>query len=71
FNYVLTEGLEFVEVQGSGEEATFSEQQMAEMVGLSKKGVTELVALQRQALGIGDGEPGEDQLEGLAKQFGG
>jgi ribonuclease PH len=71
FNYVLTEGLDFVEVQGSGEEATFSEAQMAEMTALSKKGVTELVAMQRAAIRAGSEAADSGQIEGLAAHFGG
>jgi ribonuclease PH len=54
FNYVMTESLQMVEMQGSGEEATFSEAQMIEMLTLSKKGVTELATLQREALAAFD-----------------
>jgi ribonuclease PH len=50
FNLVLTEDGQFVEVQGSGEEATFSEEEFQAMLALGKKGVTELIALQREAI---------------------
>ncbi|MCB1230290.1 MAG: ribonuclease PH [Verrucomicrobiae bacterium] len=50
FNYVMTESLDLIEMQGSGEEATFTEAQMLEMLALSKAGVTELCRLQREAL---------------------
>lgn len=50
FNYVMTEDLDMIEMQGSGEEATFSEAQMLEMLRLSKQGATELAKLQREAL---------------------
>ncbi len=50
FNYVMTEGLDLIEMQGSGEEATFTEAQMLEMLALSKAGVIELAARQREAL---------------------
>lgn len=50
FNYVMTEGLDLIEMQGSGEEATFTEAQMLEMLALSKAGVTELCRLQREAI---------------------
>lgn len=50
FNVVMTEGLQFVEVQGSGEEATYSAAQMAEIISLCTKGVEEIVALQKQAI---------------------
>ena len=38
-------------VQGTGEEATFTEEEMAEMLRLGKKGIGELIAAQREALG--------------------
>ncbi|MEM6279166.1 MAG: ribonuclease PH [Verrucomicrobiota bacterium] len=50
FNYAMTAGLELIEVQGSGEEATFSEEQMLKMLQLAKKGVSEIVELQEEAL---------------------
>jgi ribonuclease PH len=50
FNLVATEDGEFVEMQGSGEEATFSSDELAEMLVLGKKGIGELVAAQRAVL---------------------
>ena len=50
FNVVMTEDLEFVEIQGSGEEAIFTSDQMTEMLELAKKGVTEITAIQKQAI---------------------
>jgi len=50
FNLVATEDGEFVEMQGSGEEATFSSDELAEMLILGKKGVGELIAAQRAVL---------------------
>lgn len=50
FNYAMTEELNLIEVQGTGEEATFTEEQMVEMLQLGKKGIRELVAAQRKAL---------------------
>ena len=41
---------EFVEVQGSGEEATFSQQQLDEMLSLGRKGISQLIAAQRAVL---------------------
>ena len=69
FNFVMTEGLEFVEMQGSGEESTFSEKEMGEMLSLSKKGISELIELQKTAIS-GSLEPaGEGLLEDLADHF--
>ena len=50
FNLVATEDGEFVELQGSGEEATFSGEQLAEMLTLGRKGIAELIAAQRAVL---------------------
>jgi ribonuclease PH len=50
FNLVLTEDAQFVEIQGSGEEATFSDAEFQAMLALGKKGVAELIHLQREAI---------------------
>lgn len=50
FNVVMTETQEFVEVQGSGEEAVFSGEQMSAMLDLCRKGVNEIVSLQKAAI---------------------
>ena len=50
FNLVATEDGEFVEVQGSGEEATFSDEQLSAMLALGRKGIAELIAAQRAVL---------------------
>src|SRR2546427_2048912 len=50
FNLVATEDGEFVEVQGSGEEATFSASQLDEMLALARKGIAALIGAQRAVL---------------------
>jgi ribonuclease PH len=50
FNLVATEDSEFVELQGSGEESTFSQQQLDEMLVLGRKGIADLIAAQRAVL---------------------
>jgi ribonuclease PH len=50
FNLVATEDGDFVEVQGSGEEATFRQSQLDEMLTLGRKGIAELIAAQRAVL---------------------
>ncbi len=65
FNVVMTENLEFVEIQGSGEEAIFSSDQMSAMLDLCRKGVTEITALQKQAIIDADQATPSD-LESLA-----
>ncbi|MGV3531748.1 MAG: ribonuclease PH [Chthoniobacteraceae bacterium] len=51
-NLVMTEDGHFVELQGSGEETTFSEEELATMLSVGRKGIAELIALQRAALEI-------------------
>jgi ribonuclease PH len=50
-NVVMTEGGHFVEVQGSGEESTFSEAELNTMLELARGGIAELIGKQRSALG--------------------
>jgi ribonuclease PH len=50
FNLVATEDGEFVEVQSSGEEATFAGSQLDEMLALARKGIAALIGAQRAAL---------------------
>jgi ribonuclease PH len=49
-NLVMTSAGEFIELQGTGEEATFTETQLADMLALGKAGVGQLLDLQRAAL---------------------
>ncbi len=49
-NLVMNSAGEFIEVQGTGEEATFSEQQLNDLLALGKAGIRELVAAQEKAL---------------------
>src|SRR6202166_5374116 len=50
FNLAATEDGEFVEVQGSGEEATFAQSELEQMMLLSRKGITDLISAQRAVL---------------------
>ena len=50
FNFVATEDGEFVEIQGSGEEATFAQSELDQMLALGRKGVSDLIAAQRAVL---------------------
>ncbi len=50
FNLVATEDGEFVELQGSGEEATFSTAQLEQMIAIARKGIADLIAAQRAVL---------------------
>jgi ribonuclease PH len=51
-NFVLTSAGGIVEIQGTAEKDPFSEEQFMSLLKLARKGVTELTALQRQALGL-------------------
>ncbi len=53
-NFVLTGAGGIIEIQGTAEEDPFSEDQFHDMFGLARKGVEELVVLQKQALGLAD-----------------
>lgn len=50
-NVVMTGGGRFVEVQGTGEEATFSEEELAAMLKLARGGIAQIREIQKQALG--------------------
>ncbi|PKR79219.1 ribonuclease PH [Halalkalibacillus sediminis] len=50
-NIVMTDEQEFVELQGTGEEATFSPAQLSEMIELATKGIQELFSIQKESLG--------------------
>jgi len=50
-NVVLTGRGQFVEVQGSGEEATFSQEELDALVRLARVGIDQLRGRQRDALG--------------------
>lgn len=53
-NVVMTGGGEFVELQGTGEEATFSADELSALLELANKGISELTQMQRDALPAGD-----------------
>ena len=50
-NVVMTGNGQFVEVQGTGEEATFSEEELAALLKLARTGIAKLKGLQREAIG--------------------
>ena len=50
-NVVMTGAGRFVEIQGTGEEATFSREEMNQLLDLASAGIAELHKIQRQALG--------------------
>ena len=50
FNMVMNSAGEFIELQGTGEEATFSESQLAELLTLGKIGIRQLLEAQEAVL---------------------
>lgn len=51
-NFVMTGNGKLVEIQSTAEEKPFGEDEFAAMLGLAKKGIADLVKLQKQALGL-------------------
>lgn len=50
-NIVMTDKEEFIEVQGTGEEAPFSKDDLKELLRLAEKGNKDLIAMQKEVLG--------------------
>ncbi|WP_430397845.1 ribonuclease PH [Ferrovibrio sp.] len=55
-NFVLTDAGHIVEIQGTAEKEAFPEDVFLGMLRLAKKGVSELITLQRQAIGQSGGK---------------
>lgn len=51
-NVVMTDKGEFVEIQGTGEESTFTKEDYTNMINLAEKGIMQLIEVQKTALGI-------------------
>jgi ribonuclease PH len=49
-NLVMNSSGEFIELQGTGEEATFTDTQLAEMLSVGKAGIRDLLQAQQRAL---------------------
>ncbi|MGI8964965.1 MAG: ribonuclease PH [Limisphaerales bacterium] len=49
-NLVMNSAGEFIELQGTGEESSYTEAQLAAMLALGKSGITQLLELQKAAL---------------------
>ena len=50
-NVVMTGAGRFVEIQGTGEEATFDDDELAALLKLARRGIGQLTEFQRTALG--------------------
>jgi ribonuclease PH len=51
-NFVMNDQGGFIEVQGTAEGAAFTSEQMLAMTALAQAGIRELIAIQKQALGL-------------------
>lgn len=49
-NIVMTDDGRFVEIQGTGEEATFSENELEKMIELARKGIQEIIKIQKNVI---------------------
>lgn len=67
-NIVMTDQGEFVELQGSGEEAVFSAEEMDVMLKLGRQGIEELIKLQQEVIYEAD-RPDPGSLSDLANLF--
>lgn len=61
-NVVMTGSGEFVEIQGTGEESTFSYAQLEQLLKVAQEGLSELFTIQREAIG----EEAAKKIEGNA-----
>jgi len=52
FNLVINEKLEFIEIQGTAEGATFNKTKFSEVLELGEKGILELIKIQKQVLNL-------------------
>ena len=50
-NVVMTGKGQFVEIQGTGEESTFTEDELQALLKLARRGIRELTEIQRKTLG--------------------
>lgn len=53
-NLVMTGQGKFVEIQGTGEDAPFSNEDFQTMLGMGQRGISRLVELQKEILGISE-----------------
>ena len=51
-NIVMDEGGSIIEVQGTGEESTFSKEELDRILDIAYKGIKELISIQKEALQI-------------------
>ena len=69
-NIVMTEGGQYVEVQGSGEEAVFTADEMAQMLSLASEGIAAITKAQKETIARAD-QPTESDFASLKNFFAG
>ncbi|MCS7201640.1 MAG: ribonuclease PH [Dictyoglomus sp.] len=52
FNVVMTESFKIVEIQGTAEKVPFTMEQLQKMLKLAQKGISQIIEIQKKALGI-------------------
>ena len=50
-NFVITENMQIVEIQATGERKTFSDEELNEMLKISKSGIKEIIQQQKSCFG--------------------
>ena len=50
-NLVMTDAKEYIEIQGTGEESPFTQDELEQLLQLGQKGILELIQRQREVLG--------------------
>lgn len=68
-NVVATDKGRFIELQGTAEGASFSEEEMQAMVGLAKSGIAQLIEKQREILAPSLARVDQFSRERLSKKF--
>lgn len=68
-NFVMTEDGDFVEIQGAGEESTFTGAQFEQLTALGRKGIAELCVLQKEAVNATREKASTTDLASLAGLF--
>ncbi|WP_174613965.1 ribonuclease PH [Virgibacillus ihumii] len=66
-NVVMTGNEEFVEIQGTGEEATFTNGQLFKMLDLAKDGVQQITEIQKDVIGDIASRIGETKIKEVQK----
>lgn len=51
-NVVMTEQSDFIEIQGTAEKSTFHQQELNAMLELAKQGIVQLIAKQKESVGL-------------------